>query len=70
MSLGERLTDSDYRDTLFNNTKMHHQMRSIRSEHHQISSYQLSKVSLSPFDDKRYILSDGITSYAYGHKKN
>jgi len=48
---------------------MHHQMRSIRTEKHQISSYHLNKVSLSPFDDKRFILSDGITSYAYGHRK-
>ena len=48
-------------------------MRTIRSEYHQISSYQINKVSLSPFDDKRYILDDGISSYAYGHdliKKN
>ena len=59
---------SDYRDTLFNTMKMHHQMRSSRSKLHQSSSYQLNKVSLSTFDDKRYILSDGITSYAYGHK--
>jgi len=42
-------------------------MRSIRSELHQISSYHLNKVSFSPFDDKRYILDDGITSYAYGN---
>jgi len=63
------INHSDYRDTPFNNIKMHHQTRNIRSEHHQISSYQLNKVSLSPFDDKRYIHSDGITSYAYGHKK-
>ena len=34
---------------------------------HQISSYEINKISLSPFDDKRYILSDGISSYAYGH---
>ena len=33
---------SDYRDTLFNNIKMHHQMRSIRTEKHQISSYHLN----------------------------
>ena len=58
---------SDYRDTLFNCTTMRHKMRTIRSEYHQISSYQINKVSLSPFDDKRYILDDGITSYAYGH---
>ena len=35
-------------------------MKSIRSDHHNISSYQINKVSLSPFDDKRYILDDGI----------
>ena len=58
---------SDYRDTLFNCTTMRHKMRTIRSEYHQISSYQINKVSLSPFDDKRYILDDGISSYAYGH---
>ena len=36
---------------------------------HQLGSYQLYEVSLSCFDDKRYILNDGITSYAYGHYK-
>ena len=63
------ISPSDYRDVIFNKEKMHHQMKTIRSELHQISSYQLNKVSLSPFDDKRYILRDGITSYAYGHQK-
>ena len=63
------LCHSDYRDTLYNCTTMRHKMRTIRSEYHQISSYQINKVSLSPFDDKRYILDDGISSYAYGHHK-
>jgi len=62
------ISHSDYRDFLLNKEKMHHQMKSIRSELHQISSYRLNKLSLSPFDDKRYILSDGITSSAYGNK--
>ena len=62
------IVHSDYLNVLLNSEKMHHQMRSIRSDRHQISSYHLNKVSLSPFDDKRYIFSDGITSYAYGHK--
>jgi len=43
-------------------------MKTIRSENHQLGSYEINKVSLSCFDDKRYILDDGITSYAYGHK--
>ena len=56
----------DYLDVLFNNKTMHHQMNTIRSELHQINSYHLNKVSLNPYDDKRYLLDDGITSYAYG----
>lgn len=57
---------NNYKDVLFNNKIMHHQMNTIRSESHQIKSYHLNKVSLSPYDDKRYLLDDGITSYAYG----
>ncbi|XP_027049087.1 uncharacterized protein LOC113676613 [Pocillopora damicornis] len=63
------ITHENYRDTLFNNKQMHHKMKTIRSENHQLGSYQINKVSLSCFDDKRYIHDDGITSYAYGHFK-
>ena len=57
----------DYYDVLHESKVMHHKMKTIRSDCHQISSYEINKISLSPFDDKRYILSDGITSYAYGN---
>ena len=59
----------DFLDVLFNTKTMHHRMNTIRSELHQINSYHLNKVSLSPYDDKRYILDDGITSLSYGNKK-
>ena len=62
------ITHENYRDTLFNNDQMYHKMKTIRSENHQLGSYEINKVSLSCFDDKRYIHEDGITSYAYGHK--
>ena len=42
-------------------------MKTIRSNNHQLGSYELNKVSLSCFDDKRYIHKNGINSYAYGH---
>ena len=62
---------SYFLDCIFNNKIMRHKMNIIRSDHHQISSYQINKTSLSCYDDKRYILDDGITSLAYGHcKKN
>ena len=58
----------DYKETLFNNKQMYHKMKTIRSENHQLGSYELNKVSLSCFDDKRYIHKDRIKSHAYGHK--
>ena len=48
---------------------MHHKMRTIQSRAHQLGSYEINKVSLSCFDDKRYLLGDGISSLAYGHYK-
>ena len=59
----------DYKDTLLNNKEMHHKMKTIRSDNHKLCSYEINKVSLSCFDDKRYIHEDGKTSYAYGHKR-
>ena len=61
------ISHGDYIDVLSESKVLHHKMKTIRSDCHQISSYEINKISLSPFDDKRYILSDGISSYAYGH---
>ena len=57
----------DYKNVLFNNEQIHHKMKTIRSEKHQLGSYELNKISLSCFDDKRFIHENGLTSYAYGH---
>ena len=57
----------DYLSVLQNNTIVKHKMKTFRSDHHVVSSYEINKTSLSCFDDKRYIFDDGITSYAYGH---
>ena len=43
-------------------------MKRILSERHNIGSYVNNKISLSCYDDKRFILNDGINSLAYGHK--
>ena len=59
---------NDYRETLFNSKQMMHKMKTIRSENPQLGSYEINKVSLSCFDDKRFIHEDGMTSYAYGHR--
>lgn len=59
----------DYKNTLLNSKQMFHKMKTIRSDRHQLGSYELNKVSLSCFDDKRYLKKNGIRSYAYGHYK-
>ncbi|XP_035216330.1 uncharacterized protein LOC118189772, partial [Stegodyphus dumicola] len=41
----------------------------IASEEHHLFTLRQNKLSLSPFDDKRYILEDGIHTLAYGHYK-
>ena len=55
----------DYKNTLLNEEQMRHKMRTIRSVKHKLQSFKINKISLSCFDDKRYILNDGINSYAY-----
>ena len=63
------IKNKDYKNVLFNNKQIHHKMKTIRSEKHQLGSFELNKISLSCFDDKRFIHQNGITSYAYGHYK-
>ena len=43
-------------------------MRRIQSKKHKIGTYEINKISLSCFDDKRFILDDGIHTLAYFHK--
>ena len=40
-------------------------MKRIQSKLHRTGNYDAYKISLSCLDDKRYILDDGINSYAY-----
>ena len=63
------LKHEDYKNVLLTNKQLHHKMKHIRSQKHQLGSYEINKVSLSCFDDKRCIHNNEITSYAYGHYK-
>ena len=65
----QEIQHGNYIDTLFNKKQMRHMMRLIKSAKHQIGSYVVKKISLSCFDDKRYIHENGVTSYAYSHKR-
>ena len=43
-------------------------MRRKGSLNHNLGTYETNKRSLSCFDDKQYIIKNGINTLAYGHK--
>ena len=63
------LKHENYKQILETGEKMNSTMKMIRSFDHSIYTVNVTKVSLSAYDDKRYILDDGVSSYAYGHYK-
>ena len=42
-------------------------MKRTQSKLHRIATYDICKISMSCFDDKSYILNDGINSLPYFH---
>ena len=58
-----------YSSILESGRNIHCKMMMIRSMKHQLYTIEQNKVSLSAYDDKRYIQNDGISSFAYGHWK-
>ena len=60
---------SKYKKCLFEQQVYECQQAVIRSKNHKLGVYHQLKTSLSPIDTKRYILDDGITTYAFGHYK-
>ena len=43
-------------------------MNGIQAKKHKIGTSEIDKTSLSCFDDKRYVLDDGVNTLAYFHK--
>ena len=58
----------EFEDTCSNKKAIRHKLRAIKSKKHELVTYESNKRSLSDFDDKRYILDDGINTLPYGHK--
>ena len=65
----DEINFDDYKNCLFDQQFFKHTNYRLQSKKHQISSIRLDKISLSPLDDKRYILDDGVKTYAFGHYK-
>ena len=61
------ISHQGYVDCLFEETKFIHTMQIIQSFKHQLYTIKQNKVSLSPNDDKRYLMDDAVISLPYGH---
>ena len=52
----------EFYDTLFKKKILRHTMRGIKSKNHNLGTYKTNKISSSSFDDKRYILKNGLNT--------
>ena len=57
-----------FKDVLFNEKIIRHEMNRIQSKKHKLGTYEIDRICLSCFDDKRYVLDDGVRTLAYFHK--
>ena len=63
----KEITHKHYKEALFRRKQFMHKMKILRSEGHEMYGMYMNKISISPFDTKRWISDDGIQTQAYGH---
>ena len=56
---------NEFKDTLFNKKILEHKMRRIQGKKCKMGTQEISKISLSVFDDKRFVLNVSIPTLAY-----
>ena len=61
------MNHENYKEALFGKKQFWHGMNILRSQKHSIFGMNVNKISLSPFDSKRWIEEDGINTKAYGY---
>ena len=57
-----------FKHVLFNEKLIRHKMKRIQSKKHKLGTYEIDKISLSCFDNKRYVLDDGVYTLSFFHK--
>ena len=65
--VNKRLRHSEF-VVLFNKKIIRHNMKRIQSKLYKLGTYNIFKISLSYFDDKRYVLDNGASTLAYFHE--
>ena len=63
-----KLRHEHFKSVLFNRSARKDIMKMIRNDKHDLYTVVQNKTSLCAFDDKRFILNNGYSSLAYGHR--
>ena len=66
--VNKKLRHKEFVSVLYNKKVIRHNIKRIQSKLHKIETYDVCKISLSCFDDKRYVLDDGVDTLVYFHK--
>ena len=69
MVIKKSITQEDYKNCLFTGKEQSRKMNLIKNYGHEVYTEEVNKVALSPYDDKRHILKDGMYTLALGHYK-
>ena len=51
---------NEFKGTLFNKKLLRHKVKTIQSKKRRVRTYEIRKISLSCYDNKRFVLDDGI----------
>ena len=62
-----RITHQQYKECLLNKSRLTTQVTRIENDKHVLTTRTDLKLALCPFDDKRYVCADGVSTLAYGH---
>ena len=68
-SVKKTLHHDSFKSCLLNKANIKRSMTQLQSKNHQIVVNRVQKIAVSSYDDKRFLLEDGIRSLAYGHYK-
>ena len=66
--VNKKIRHKEFVSVLVNKKVIRYYMKRIQSKLHRIGTYDVCKISLSCFDDKRYALDDGVNTLAYFHR--
>ena len=64
----KEITHEHYKEAAIERKQYMHKMKILRSEGHEMYGMCMNKISIFPFDTKRWIAGDGIHTPAYGHR--